>query len=155
MDFTIRRMETGDYAEFDRMMQGLHAVHVAARPDIYRDVPHVYSEEDFKNKMLDSEKFYSIFALDGEKPIGMCVAEKRTRSMMVDMTTYYLNAIYVYEEYRRMGVAKMLFENVKKYAEANGAERIDLLVWDFNESARRFYESLGFITQCSVLEMKL
>lgn len=152
---SIRRMRDGDYAAFDGMMQRLHAIHVNARPDVYRDVPHIYSEEDFKNKMLDGENYFSIFALDGDTPIGMCVAEKKTRSMMVNMKTYFLNDIYVCEEYRRRGVARLLFEELKKHAEADGAERIDLLVWDFNESAKRFYESMGFAVQRSVLEMKL
>jgi hypothetical protein len=36
-----------------------------------------------------------------------------------------------------------------------GAERLDLMVWDFNEDARKFYEKMGMKPQRYIYESKL
>lgn len=55
----------------------------------------------------------------------------------------YLEDLYVRPEYRRKGVAKALLEKIRGYAEAKGAPYFELNVFDWNNSAQAFYESLG------------
>ena len=49
----------------------------------------------------------------------------------------------------------MLAEKVISEAKTFGAERVDLTVWEFNKSARKFYEALGFTTMRRILEKKI
>jgi len=47
------------------------------------------------------------------------------------------------EAARGKHVAKTLFEEVRKYAENEGFDRIELNVWDKNTVAKAFYESVS------------
>jgi len=49
----------------------------------------------------------------------------------------------VLDEYRHQGIGKTLFKALAKIAVENECGRIDWSVLDWNESAIRFYQSLG------------
>ena len=55
-----------------------------------------------------------------------------------------MDALYVDAEYRRQGCATMLFNEFKRFAEENGASRIELKVFSDNKPALSLYESLSF-----------
>ena len=55
-------------------------------------------------------------------------------------------------EFRRQGVATELFEFIKEHAKSKGLDKIELDVWEFNDIALRFYESLGFRTYRRYME---
>lgn len=50
------------------------------------------------------------------------------------------------EQCRRQGIGKALFEAVKERAQEKGFARMELNMWEFNEGALKFYESMGFHT---------
>lgn len=56
---------------------------------------------------------------------------------------YYLEDLYVMPEYRGKGYGKLLLEATANKARAAGAKRMDWQVLDWNESAVKFYESIG------------
>lgn len=56
---------------------------------------------------------------------------------------YYLEDLYVMPEYRGKGYGKLLLEATAAKARAAGANRMDWQVLDWNESAVKFYESIG------------
>ncbi len=155
MPVFIRNMNENDYAEFDSLMAKLHGIHVTARPDVYLPVPHIYSEDVFRNEIINPETHFALCAVSDGKIVGICTAEKRHRSMMKNMKTVYIDDIFVEESFRRRGIAKKLAEKVISEAKTFGAERVDLTVWEFNKSARELYEVLGFTTMRRVLEKKI
>ena len=46
--------------------------------------------------------------------------------------------------FRRRGIARALFNELKRESDARGVIGIDLDVWSFNKQARQFFASLGF-----------
>ena len=58
-------------------------------------------------------------------------------------------------ESRRKGIGKLLIEEVKKQARENDYNKIELNCWEFNESAMKFYESIGFKTQRRIMGLEL
>jgi len=56
----------------------------------------------------------------------------------------YVDELYVLQAYRRQGVGRALFEQLSRLARDQGLAGLRLLVRPENESARRFYQSLGF-----------
>lgn len=55
----------------------------------------------------------------------------------------YLEDVYVEPCARGKGLGKALFEEVIRTARARGCRRCEWIVLDWNERAKRFYESLG------------
>lgn len=61
----------------------------------------------------------------------------------------------VAEKYRRQGVATEMIEFIKKYAKDKGFQKLELNMWEFNEGALKFYESVGFETYRRYMEIQL
>jgi len=121
---------------------------------LYVDLEHPYSKEDFE-KLVDNEEVISIAAEEQGVILGICFVSMRNKSGMVTMRTAYMDDLVVDEKFQRRGIAKKLFVEAEKRAKALGAERLDLMVWSFNESAKNLYESLGMKTQRCIYEKKL
>ena len=150
----IRNMTVQDYLEVDQLMQQLHKLHVKGRPDLYVDLQHPYSLENFRQK-VESAEHILLLAEENGKILGICFVAMRERSMMVNQQTAYMDDLFVCEEVRRQGIATKLFEDAEKKAVALGAKRLDLMVWDFNQSAIGFYKSLGMTEQRYIFEKEL
>ena len=58
---------------------------------------------------------------------------------------YYLEDIFVAEEFRRNGLGEAMVRIVAKLARQKGFERIDFQVLEWNAPAVKFYEKLGAI----------
>ena len=66
---------------------------------------------------------------------------------MVKRRTAYMEDLCVDDDFRGKGIGSSLFVYAKEKAKEMGAERLDLMVWDFNEDARNFYERMGMKPQ--------
>jgi ribosomal protein S18 acetylase RimI-like enzyme len=64
----------------------------------------------------------------------------------------YIDDICVDEAFRQQGVAMEIYKFIEGYAEGMGCHNITLNVWEGNDSARRFYESMGMGIQKTVME---
>ncbi len=58
----------------------------------------------------------------------------------------YVEEVVVSSDHRRLGVGKALMDAVEAWAHDQKVDQIELTVWEFNEQARKFYESLGYAT---------
>lgn len=153
----IRTITEKDFSAVDFLMCQLHKIHSEARPDIYLPAQQVYSEEEFAEKLKDENSFL-IAAEEENKIAGICffkIRESVENKILKKRRTALIEDIFVAEEFRRKGIAKMLFEQAEKTAKEKGAESLELLVWDFNRGAMEFYEAEGMIPQRHFLEKKL
>lgn len=147
----IRDMRLEDYKEVDRLMAQVHKLHVEGRPDLYVDVEHIYSMEMFR-EMVENENMISIAAEENDAIVGICFVSMREKTCMVSRKTAYMDDLCVDESCRGKGIGKNLFVYAKKRAKEMGAERMDLMVWNFNESALKFYEKMGMKPQRYIME---
>lgn len=150
----VRDMVQADYEAADRMMRELNGLHVRERPDCYGETEHPYSREDFE-KIVESGLCISIAAEEDGELTGICFAAVRQQEAGPEGVTAYLEALYVSGEARRRGVASRLFCEAERRAKRLGAERLDLMVWEFNRPALDFYESMGMKVQRYILEKRL
>lgn len=150
----IRNLLPEDYPAADALMQQLHQIHLQNRPDLFRPFPHPYTREKFVEITADSSHI-CLAAVEDAQIVGICLVSIRTRSNMVDMLSAYVDDLVVNPAYQRRGIAAALLEEVQTRAKAKGAQRLDLMVWSFNESALRFYQALGMTPQRYILEKEL
>lgn len=150
----IRKMKKADYEQVDILMGQVHKLHLKNRPDLYMDVEHVYSYEEFQD-MLQNDGVISILAEENGKVLGICFVSMRNRTCMVKRLTAYMDDLCVDQECRGRGIGRQLFQHAEFLAREKGAERLDLMVWAFNEKAKEFYESLGLKPQRYIYEKQL
>lgn len=67
---------------------------------------------------------------------------------------YYLEDIFVAEDFRRNGLGEAMVRIVAKLAQQRGFERIDFQVLEWNAPAVKFYEKLGAIRDDSERHFK-
>ena len=150
----IRELESKDYPEIDRLMKELHELHVKGRPDLYTELEHPYSREEFE-KIVSNPGIIAILAEEKSVVIGLCIGTLRKKSGMVEMKTMYIEDLIVDRNFRGKGIASQLYEEMEERGRNTGAKRLDLMVWEFNSNAKRFYEKQGMRPQRYIYEKEL
>lgn len=69
--------------------------------------------------------------------------------------TATLDTIVVDPAYRGAGLGRALMGATQAWARGEGADRLELVVWDFNAGAIALYESLGFRTLTRTMSLEL
>lgn len=78
----------------------------------------------------------------GDVPVG-CVTFFKTYSTFLAKPTFFLEDLFVLNEYRGKGFGKELFTFCRNEARARGCGRMDWMVLSWNEPSIRFYEKAG------------
>ncbi len=135
--------------DIDGLLTLLHEVlevHAKEYPKIFIPGTTKYSKEELLQLIEEDDKTLILVAEEDGKIIGHAFLKlldsPETRNTYA-ARILYIDDICVDEEYRGRHVAKSLFEHVLEYAKKEGFDRIELNVWEKNESARAFYESLS------------
>lgn len=149
----IRRMTFEDYEQAEELFKKLHNLHAEMEPDMYKKLDCVNKKRDFKKHVKSKNKIMLCAEEDG-KIIGVSNTKFCT-SGMTEIKMAFMDALYVDENFRSSGVGKNLFLETERIAKENGAERLDLTVWNFNKGAIKFYESLGMVVQRYTFEKTL
>jgi len=75
--------------------------------------------------------------------------------VMTDIKTLYIDDLCVDETARGKKIGKLLYEASLDLARSLGCYNLTLNVWSCNESALRFYQSLGLVPQKIGMEIVL
>ena len=79
---------------------------------------------------------------------GFCIMEQyRQHTVMNDRLTLYIDDLCVLEECRGKHIGTAIYNEILRYAKYCGCYNVTLNVWSCNESAMKFYESLGLKPQ--------
>jgi diamine N-acetyltransferase len=130
-------------------------LHSKARPDWIGKNPLTY--DSIKN-IIESNNGKIFIAEDNNEIIGHCIInirEIKNHHMFHDMKNIEIDDLCVDEKHRKKGIGKKLFEKVKTYSKENGINFIELMVWEFNENARKFYENMGMKIRINRMEYKI
>ena len=71
------------------------------------------------------------------------------------MRTAYVDLLVVDEAHRRQGIGKAFFREIERRARRHGAQKVELTVWNYNQTAIRAYESYGMPPQRSIYEARI
>ncbi|MCL2096199.1 MAG: GNAT family N-acetyltransferase [Oscillospiraceae bacterium] len=158
MVLTIRRAEIGDNAGIINLLKQIGILHHKGRPDIFKKSCQKYGKDEFEAMLKDENRPVFVAVDGGGKILGYCfcmITRYESHPVFTDYTALYIDDFCVDENCRGQGAGKKIFAAVKAYAKQVGAYNIDLNVWEFNETAVKFYESCGFETKSRKMEMIL
>ena len=130
-------------------------LHSKKRSDWIGKNPLTY--DSIKN-IIESNNGKIFIAEDNNEIVGHCIInirEIKNHNMFHDMKNIEIDDLCVDEKHRKKGIGKKLFEEVKTYSKENGINFIELMVWEFNENARKFYENMGMKIRINRMEYKI
>ena len=145
----IRFAQAKDVAGILALLRQVGKVHHEGRPDIFRANAQKYGASQVLS-MLDSFQTPIFVAVEENKVLGYCfciVKEYENDPVIADHTELYIDDLCVDESCRGQHIGKALYENACKYARMRKCHSVTLNVWSCNESAMKFYESLGLKPQ--------
>jgi len=157
MTLQIRPAGENDYEAVKALMRESQALHSHALPHIFADTARVLLPAWYRS-YLGTDKRIILLAEWEESPAGFAMLEKKEAPgypAFVPRTYTVLNEIGVARAYRRKGIGTSLVHACTGWSLAQGAGSLELTVWEFNEGARKFYESLGMHTLNRTLALKL
>ena len=132
-------------------------VHHKGRPDIFK-VDTKYSAEELKS-ILENETrpiLVSVDENDNVQGYCFCIYQQHVNnSVLTDIKTLYIDDLCVDETLRFKGIGKELYESAVKLAKDTNCYNLTLNVWSCNQSALKFYESLGLLPQKIGMELIL
>ena len=132
-------------------------VHHNGRPDIFK-VGTKYSAEEIKAILKDETRPILVSVDENDNVQGYCFCiyqQHLNNSVLTNIKTLYIDDLCVDETLRGKHIGKELYESAVKLAKETGCYNVTLNVWSCNESALKFYESLGLLSQKIGMELIL
>jgi GNAT superfamily N-acetyltransferase len=137
----IRRMRAGEWSQ-------LRALRLAA----LRDSPRAFGSTYERELAFTPDRWrrWATEAATGAEYVAVAVDDRRWVAMARgsadtdDPSSAIVTAVYVAPEWRTRGLGRAVSAAVIDWARQLGVDSIRLHVADWNDAARRLYESLGF-----------
>lgn len=137
----------------DRIMDLLlqvNNIHAEGRPDLFRIDSTKYTINQLRDIIENplTPVFVCVNERDEVTGYCFCMIEDHSNSTNRQKNkTLYIDDLCVSAECRGLGIGRLLYNHVKQYALEHSFHNITLNVWNNNQSAMRFYESLGMKIQ--------
>lgn len=157
MNLQIRQAVQSDIPALQSLLLQVEKIHCDGRPDIFKDGGVKFTNEQLAQLLCDPTRPIFCAVNDGQVVgyVFCIITEIKGDPMLRDAKTLHLEDVCVDESCRGGGVGSLLVEYVKTYARENDFTRIDLDVWEFNDSAREFYIKHGFGVQKRRMDLVL
>ena len=148
-DILIRMAAESDIPVIDKLLYQVHKIHSDIRPDLFNKGTKKYTDEELKSIIADDLTPVFVAEIEG-RVLGyaFCIHQQHiNNNNLTDIRTLYIDDLCVDEASRGMHVGRALYDHVISYARENGYYNVTLNVWAGNDSAMRFYESVGLKVQ--------
>lgn len=158
MFMIIRNAEKNDIAGILNLLKQVLGVHAQIRPDIFKANTTKYTEEELFYIVTNPLTPVFVAVDENGKVLGHCFCKFIRYSkdnVLTDIRTLYIDDICVDESERGKGIAKALYLYTKEFAKSENCYNITLNVWEGNERALKFYESMGLGVQKTTMEQIL
>ena len=146
MIISIRDAQEKDIQDMLRLLVQVDMVHHAARPDLFKGPATKYTDGQLKTMIGRAEAPIFVCVDENDRLLGYCFCVFQPHAgdnVLTDILTLYIDDLCVDERARGKGIGRRLYEHVCAWAKAQGCYDLTLNVWEGNDGARRFYESMG------------
>lgn len=151
----VRFAREDELDRINELRKQVNDVHVKGKPEVFKPG----FGEELRNHVFwvwnDPDHDIVVNERNGEI-CGFAVINrffKPENPFMFERDFLDIDEFCVDEKHRRQGVAKEMIDFIKEVAKERGLNRIELNMWEFNESALEFYEAVGFKTFRRYMEM--
>jgi len=115
----------------------------------------VFLREEFTTTCYDADRKW-LLVKDGDKAVGLLIAGIHTDLPLFRHRQWVeVQAVYVADTHRRMGIARRLLDCAYTWAEELNLSRVQLYVTASNVRAQSVYEDEGFAVTQAIMRKKL
>lgn len=159
MKYKIRFADKEDYKVINEIIREVHDLYVKNRPDVYNETDKPLSEEEFKEILEDDRyKMFLVQERESKEVVAFSLIQivgPRNIPILTPVKTALIDTFCVKEKYRKRGIGKFLFQHIISFAQKEGVNTLQLVVWEFNKGAIKFYEALGMKKRNISMELAL
>lgn len=145
----IRFAENQDVAGILALLRQVGRVHHECRPDLFRSNAQKYGASQVI-AMLNIPSAPIFVAVEEDKVLGYGFCQTvchKNDPVLTDVSSLYIDDLCVDENCRGRGIGKAIYQEILRYAKMRKCYSVTLNVWACNESAMKFYASLGLKPQ--------
>jgi GNAT superfamily N-acetyltransferase len=146
---SIRVSTLEDYEGISEVYAEADTLHAAALPMLFKRTDKPARTRELISSIISDENNALFVADFDNRVVGLVhavIRETPQIPIMVPLRYAWVSDIAVIRKFHRLGIGRLLMDEVKRWALDKAASQIQLNVWDFNKEAMRFYESLGYTT---------
>lgn len=155
----VRFAEAPDFPVICEIRRQVHQVHADGRPDIYRMPENAENMAEFDRILSEAVSLenYRLVVCETEDTITgyalLRLVTSKNLCMKQDRYYYFIDEFGVERAMRRKGIGTELMNGILAIAKADHAASVQLAVWEFNETAEKFYRNFGMTTMETILEL--
>ncbi len=149
MTWSIREAVASDYDDLCVLFDQVDTFHRDNLPAIFQKPRGGVRATEYVLGLIADETVGLFVAQVSSQLVGLiCVVIKESSDIPILVRRRYgiVDNLLVDEAFRRAGIGQALMEKAQRWAMARGAESIELTVWEFNQGAIEFYQTLGYET---------
>lgn len=142
----LRRAKVSDIERINVLLYQVHKIHASKRPDIFKLGNKKYNDLELVQIINDDNRPIYVYTDENDLVLGyaFCIInEIKNDKSLSDRKELYIDDLCVDETLRGRGIGRKLYNYVVQNALDLGCYHVTLNVWCLNESAMRFYESIG------------
>ncbi len=147
MEITCREATLADKGQVARIFAYENGYHVDLQPEVFNrlDESTILADEWYE-KALDDDSGRIVLAEHDGAVLGLVYYSivVTDNAIFRSDRLIYVNELVVLPKLQGRGIGRTMMEHVEDRAREEGIEIVKLQVWDNNEAAIGFYESMGY-----------
>ena len=141
MNILIREATEIDYPAINKMLLKLQNYHSENVPTIYKKLDTFFTFDEYLKILEDRNVYFILATLDNEVIGLICLSfNEKLSKYEYQRKQIWIEGIYIKTKYRRKGIAQKLINEAINKAKFLNAQSIELMIWNFNETSKKFFE---------------
>jgi ribosomal protein S18 acetylase RimI-like enzyme len=149
MEINVRKAASADYGALCELFDEVDALHRKNLPQVFKKPNGPVRDYDYYLGLITDETVGLFVAERGKQLLGfvhVIIRQSPPIPVLVSRCYASIDSIGVKAESQNRGIGRTLSETATEWAIARGACAIELNVYNFNQTAIAFYQSLGYET---------
>ena len=142
MNILIREATEIDYPAINKILLKLQNYHSENVSTIYKKLDSFFTFDEYLEVLKDKNIYFLLATFDNEV-IGLIWLRfnEKFSKYEYQRKQIWIEGIYVRTKYRRKGIAQKLVNEAINKAKFLNAQSVELMIWNFNETSKKFFEN--------------
>ncbi len=157
-DVRIRTASPHEQDALCGLFDELDRLHRAARPDFFRRIDGPARPAALVTDLIAGPRSTILVAESDDGLAGLVTVMLQGIAglpILVPRQIALIDNLIVRAERRRQGIGRRLLDRAERWADAHGAQAVEIVVHEFNLEARHFYDALGYRTSTRRVHRRL